>query len=279
VLAPSVSVSSELPVVLRDATMVVLAVPCHTLRSVITRAKAVWPSKAVVVSATKGIERGTLRLTTEIVLEALAGAAAGPLVVLSGPSFAGEVVAGQPTSIVAASLDEAAAHEVQRVFSWGRFRVYTSGDPVGVQVAGALKNVIAIAVGASDGLGFGYNARAALVTRGLSEIARVAVAKGGQALTVAGLAGLGDLVLTCTGELSRNRTVGFELGRGRPLADVLQSLGHVAEGVTTAKSADGLARSLDVELPICAEVCEVLYANKSPQDAVEDLLRRALKPE
>jgi glycerol-3-phosphate dehydrogenase (NAD(P)+) len=145
-----------------------------------------------------------------------------------------------------------------------------------VQVAGALKNVIAIAVGASDGLGFGQNARAALITRGLSEIARLGVAKGGRASTAAGLAGLGDLVLTCTGDMSRNRTVGFELGRGKPLAEVLAALGHVAEGVTTARSADDLAQTLGVELPICGQVRQVLYAGKLPQDAVEDLIRRPL---
>jgi glycerol-3-phosphate dehydrogenase (NAD(P)+) len=165
---------------------------------------------------------------------------------------------------------------VQRELSLGRLRVYTSSDPMGVQVAGALKNVIAIAVGASDGLGFGQNARAALITRGLSEIARLGVAKGGRAGTAAGLAGLGDLVLTCTGEMSRNRTVGFELGRGRPLADVLSALGHVAEGVTTARGANDLAQALGIELAICAQVYQVLYAGKLPQDAVEDLIRRPL---
>lgn len=148
-----------------------------------------------------------------------------------------------------------------------------------MQVGGALKNVIAIAVGASDGLGLGHNARAALITRGVSEIGRLAVAKGGQAVTVAGLAGLGDLVLTCTGELSRNRTVGFELGRGRPLEQVLGSLGHVAEGVTTARSANDLARQLGVDLPICSQVCQVLYDGKLARDAVDDLLRRPLKRE
>jgi glycerol-3-phosphate dehydrogenase (NAD(P)+) len=181
--------------------------------------------------------------------------------------------------VVAASGEDTEAEQVQRLFSVGRFRVYTSSDPLGVQIAGALKNVIAIAVGASDGLGLGHNARAALITRGVSEIGRLAVAKGGQAATVAGLAGLGDLVLTCTGDLSRNRTVGFELGRGKSLSEVLGSLGHVAEGVTTARSADDLARALGVDLPICRQVCQVLYEGKLPDEAVDDLLRRSLKRE
>ncbi len=157
--------------------------------------------------------------------------------------------------------------------------MYSSDDPAGVEVGGALKNVIAIAAGACDGLGFGHNTRAALITRGLAEVARIAIAKGGSVLSIAGLAGMGDLVLTCTGELSRNRTGGFELGRGKKLEDVLSSLGHGAEGVRTAKSAHELAMQLDVEAPICREVYEVLYEGKSPERAVEDLLTRPLKKE
>jgi glycerol-3-phosphate dehydrogenase (NAD(P)+) len=238
-----------------------------------------FPPAATLVSAAKGIENGTLLTVTEVAAEVLGSRQTRPSVVLSGPSFAREVALGHPTNVVAASEDDSQAELVQRTFSAGRLRVYTSSDPLGVQLAGALKNVIAIAVGASDGLGLGHNARAALITRGVSEIARLAVAKGGQALTVAGLAGLGDLVLTCTGELSRNRTVGFELGRGKPLAQVLSALGHVAEGVTTARSADDLARTLGVDLPICSQVCQVLYGGKRPEDAVDALLRRALKRE
>jgi glycerol-3-phosphate dehydrogenase (NAD(P)+) len=277
-LHDAVEVSHELGVALSGAETVVLAAPCHTVREILGSALEAWPAGATFVTATKGIENDSL-LTVSEVAEQVLGARLGPPVVLSGPSFAREVAEGQPTNVVAASLDDAAAEAVQRLFSHGRFRVYTSSDPVGVQVAGALKNVIAIAVGASDGLGLGYNARAALITRGVSEIGRLAAAKGGQAITVAGLAGLGDLVLTCTGELSRNRTVGFELGRGRPLPQVLGSLGHVAEGVTTARSASDLARKLGVDLPICSQVCQVLYDGKLPRDAVDDLLRRPLKRE
>jgi glycerol-3-phosphate dehydrogenase (NAD(P)+) len=277
-LHAAVEVSHELGAVLSGAETVVLAAPCHTVREVLGSAASVWPVGATLVTATKGIENDSL-LTVSEVAEQVLGKRLGPPVVLSGPSFAREVAQNQPTNVVAASLDDEAAEAVQRLFSHGRFRVYTSSDPIGVQVAGALKNVIAIAVGASDGLGLGHNARAALITRGVSEIGRLAAAKGGQAITVAGLAGLGDLVLTCTGELSRNRTVGFELGRGRPLAQVLGSLGHVAEGVTTALSARDLAKKLGVELPICFQVCQVLYDGKLPRDAVDDLLRRPLKRE
>src|SRR5262245_46834784 len=275
-LAASALVSSRLEEALDGAELVLFAAPSHTARELLARAAPFWPPQATLVSAAKGIENDTLLTTAEVAAEVLGERLGRRIVVLSGPSFAAEVAAGQPTSLVAAAEDVRLAERVQRELSLGRLRVYTSTDPMGVQVAGALKNVIAIAVGASDGLGFGQNARAALITRGLSEIARLGVAKGGQAGTAAGLAGLGDLVLTCTGEMSRNRTVGFELGRGRPLGEVLATLGHVAEGVTTARSADDLARSLGVELPICAQVRQVLYAGKQPQDAVEDLIRRPL---
>jgi glycerol-3-phosphate dehydrogenase (NAD(P)+) len=270
------AVSHELAEVLDGAELVLFAAPSHTARELLARAAPLWPPRATLVNAAKGIENGTLLTTGEVAAQVLGQRLERRVVVLSGPSFAAEVAAAQPTSLVAAAEDALLAERVQREFSLGRLRVYTSSDPVGVQVAGALKNVIAIAVGASDGLGFGQNARAALITRGLSEISRLGVAMGGRAATAAGLAGLGDLVLTCTGDMSRNRTVGFELGRGRPLSEVLATLGHVAEGVTSARSAADLARSLGVDLPICAQVAEVLFAGKLPQDAVGDLLRRPL---
>ena len=278
-LPAAIAVSHEPEVVLAGVDTVVLALPCPSVRDVLGELGPRWPAEAVLVTATKGIENRTLLTVSEVARQVLGERLGGPVVVFSGPSFAREVAAGQPTNVVAASEDDAAAERVQRLFSHGRLRVYTSADPTGVQIAGALKNVIAIAVGASDGLGLGLNARAALITRGVSEIGRLAVAKGGQAATIAGLAGLGDLVLTCTGELSRNRTVGFELGRGRPLQQVLADLGHVAEGVTTARSADDLARQLGVDLPIISQVCQVLYDGKLPRDAVDDLLRRPLKRE
>jgi glycerol-3-phosphate dehydrogenase (NAD(P)+) len=278
-LAPAVVISHRLDRVLAGASTIVFATPCHGLRDVAAAARPFIEPSARLVSAAKGIENDTLRLTTEIIADVLGPTLGERSVVLSGPSFAREVADGHPTNVVAAARDERLAEEVQHTFSLGRLRVYSSSDPIGVQVAGALKNVIAIAVGASDGLGLGNNTRAALITRGVSEVARLAAAKGGQPLTVAGLAGLGDLVLTCTGNLSRNRTVGFELGRGRALADVLATLGHVAEGVTTAKSAHDLAGRLGVELPICSQVYSVLYRNKTPDTAVEELLSRPLKRE
>jgi glycerol-3-phosphate dehydrogenase (NAD(P)+) len=264
---------------LKGANLVVLVVPSHSLRSTLVAAKPYLPSAAALVSATKGIENDTLMIMAEVASDVLGPGTDQRFTVLSGPSFAREVAAHVPTNVVVASHDAALATEVQHVFATEWLRVYSSDDPIGVEVGGALKNVIAIAAGACDGLGFGHNTRAALVTRGLAEVARIAVAKGGNVLTLAGLAGLGDLVLTCTGELSRNRTVGLELGRGKKLDDVLSALGHVAEGVRTAKSVHDLAHRLDVDLPICNEVYRVLYEGKSPQRAVEDVLTRPLKRE
>ncbi|MFO0566037.1 MAG: NAD(P)H-dependent glycerol-3-phosphate dehydrogenase [Polyangiaceae bacterium] len=262
-----------------DAELVVLVVPSDAFRVTLQKLAAHLPQSAPLVSATKGIENDTLMLMGEVIADVLGGDARARSSFLSGPSFANEVAAGIPTNVVIAASDHELSMEVQRRFATDRFRVYSSDDPVGVEVGGALKNVIAIAAGACDGLGFGHNTRAALITRGLAEIARIAIAKGGNVLTMAGLAGMGDLVLTCTGDLSRNRTVGFEMGRGRALADVLAGLGHVAEGVKTAKSAYQLARALEVELPICNEVYRVLFEGKQPLDAVRDVLTRPLKKE
>lgn len=278
-LPASVHPTSSLAEALTSAKLVVLVVPSHALRETLELAKPFIEPDAALVSATKGIENETLMLMGEVALDVLGPSAAARLTVLSGPSFAKEVAQGLPTNIVVASTNEALCVDVQRAFATERLRVYSSDDPAGVEVGGALKNVIAIAAGACDGLGFGHNTRAALITRGLAEVVRIAIAKGGNVLSVAGLAGMGDLVLTCTGELSRNRTVGFEMGRGRKLGEVLASLGHVAEGVRTAQSAHDLARRLDVELPICNEVYHVLYQGKSPQKAVEDVLTRPLKKE
>jgi glycerol-3-phosphate dehydrogenase (NAD(P)+) len=264
---------------LAGAGLVVWVVPSHALRETLERARPHLPPGAAMVSASKGIENDSLMLMAEVFEDVLGNEVKNRLTVLSGPSFAKEVANGIPTNIVVASSNLALSQEVQRDFATDRLRVYSSDDPAGVEVGGALKNVIAIAAGACDGLGFGHNTRAALITRGLAEIARIAIAKGGNVLSLAGLAGMGDLVLTCTGDLSRNRTVGFELGKGKKLDQVLASLGHVAEGVRTAKSAHDLARKLDVELPICNEVYAVLYEGKTAQRAVEDLLTRPLKKE
>jgi len=278
-LPSTVYPTSSLGEALAGARFAVLVVPSHALRETLVAAAPAIPSDAVLVSATKGIENGTLMLMNEVIEDVLGPPVRDRLTVLSGPSFAKEVARGMPTNVVVASKNELLSVEVQRTFATDWLRVYSSDDPAGVEVGGALKNVIAIAAGACDGLGFGHNTRAALITRGLAEIVRIAVAKGGNALSLAGLAGMGDLVLTCTGELSRNRTVGFEMGRGKRLDEVLAALGHVAEGVRTAKSAHDLAQRLDVELPICNEVYSVLYEGKSPQKAVEDLLTRPLKKE
>jgi glycerol-3-phosphate dehydrogenase (NAD(P)+) len=278
-LAPEILVTPDHERALADATLVLVVVPSHAMREVIQRVKGAIPRSASVVSAAKGIENDSLMLMREVILDVMGAEVDGRVAVLSGPSFAHEVAVGLPTAVVAASSSAEVARAVQERFSNERLRLYTSDDPVGVELGGALKNVIAIAAGACDGLGYGHNSRAALITRGLAEIVRLSMAKGGNALTLAGLAGLGDLVLTCTGELSRNRTVGIEMGRGRKLPDVLARLGHVAEGVRTAKSAYDLGRKFNVEMPISTEVYRVLYEGKSPKQAVADLMARALRPE
>jgi glycerol-3-phosphate dehydrogenase (NAD(P)+) len=271
--------STDLDDTLRDADLVVVVVPSHALRDVVRRARPAVPERALICSATKGIENDSLSLMSDVLLQELGHATQPRLTYLSGPSFAKEVATGQPTVVVVAGTSEAETEVVQRAFATDRFRVYSSLDVTGVEIGGALKNVIAIAAGAADGLGFGHNARAALITRGLTEIGQLAARKGANPLTVAGLSGMGDLVLTCTGELSRNRTVGVELGKGRTLGDVLASLGHVAEGVKTSKSAFDLGIKLSVDMPITGEVYRVLYEDKSPRQAVVDLMTRALSRE
>ena len=278
-LPEAVEPSADLEHTLRGANAVILVVPTAGFRGTLELAGPYIDPAATLVIATKGIEPGSLMLLTEVVESVLGSSARDRCVVLSGPSFAKEVALGLPTSLVAASHSAKLAESVQQRLSSDHFRVYVGDDPIGVQVGGALKNVIAVAAGACDGLGFGYNTRAALITRGLAEVARLALAKGGHALTLAGLAGLGDLVLTCTGELSRNRTLGYELGRGKRLAEALSSLGHVAEGVVTADSAYHLALRLGVELPISSEVYRVLFEHKPVTEAVRAVLGRPLTKE
>ena len=278
-LSTAIEPTADLERTLNGADAALVVVPTAAFRSTLERAKPLIPGDAAIIIASKGIEPGSLMLLGEVVEAVLGENARERTVVLSGPSFAKEVALGLPTSLVAAATSEALATSVQQRLSSDRFRVYAGDDPIGVQVGGALKNVIAIAAGACDGLGFGHNTRAALITRGLAEVARLALAKGGHVLTLAGLAGLGDLVLTCTGELSRNRTVGYELGRGKSLAEALGSLGHVAEGVVTADSAYHLAAQLGVDLPICSEVYRVLFEEKPVLEAVRAVLSRPLKRE
>lgn len=277
-LPPAVEPTSELSDAVEASEVLLVAVPTEAVRSVLRAVQPLLDPDTLLVLACKGIENDSLMLPSEIAEDEL-GKDRGSPVSLSGPSFAQEVVRGLPTNLVAASRSSSRAIFAQRAIAGERLRIYTSEDAIGVEIGGALKNVIAIAAGASDGLGFGHNTRAALITRGLSEMARLAVAKGGQALTLAGLAGLGDLVLTCTAELSRNRTVGFEMGRGRTLAEVLSGLRHVAEGVSTAKSARALSTRFGVDLPIVAEVYEVLYEAKPVEEAVRELLLRPLGKE
>ena len=261
------------------ADLVFLAVPSAFFRSVLSRvAPHLRPSQGV-ISLTKGLETGSLLRMSEVMANGLAKRGVSRFGVLSGPSFSLEVAREFPTALVLASREAAWAREVQAGIAGPAFRVYVSRDVVGVELAGALKNVIAIAAGISDGLGFGHNARAALITRGLAEIARLGAALGAKRATFAGLAGMGDLVLTCTGALSRNRTVGFELGRGRTLAAITAETRMVAEGVATARAARTLARRTGVEMPIAEQIYRILYHGQDPRGALADLMARSLKDE
>jgi len=264
---------------LRDATMVVFVVPSDVTREVAQKAAPFLPSGVPIVSATKGIENGTLMFVDEILENELPAHAHEHLAFLSGPSFAKELAKEQPTAVVIASKNAAVGDVVMHRFHTSYMRTYASRDVIGVECGGALKNVVAIAAGAVEGLGFGHNTRAMLITRGIAEVVRLSLARGGEALTLAGLAGVGDLVLTCTGELSRNRTVGVEMGKGRSLKEVLGGLGHVAEGVKTAKSAYDLSRKLGIEMPITRETYAVLYEEKPVAQAMRDLMSRELGPE
>jgi glycerol-3-phosphate dehydrogenase (NAD(P)+) len=264
---------------LRGADVVILAAPSHATRAVLEGLRPFARPEMIFVSATKGVEVETGGRISEIVADVLGAGAAARFVCLSGPSFAQEVAAGEPTAVVAASNDEALARGVQSALSTPGFRVYTNRDVTGTELGGASKNVIALAAGMLSGLGLGSNSQAALVTRGLAEMTRLALAEGARLETLMGLAGLGDLVLTCTGALSRNRRVGQELGRGRTLDEVLGGMREVAEGVRTTRALMLLARRRGVELPITEEVNAVLYENKSVRAAVESLMTRPLKDE
>jgi len=259
-----------------EADAIFVVIPSEFCRDVYRLLGAAAPPGAVIVSGTKGIEIDTLRRMTQVAAEEAPG---HPLAVLSGPSFALEVAREQPTTVVVASRDLAVAEAVQRLVSTRSFRAYSSDDVVGVELAGSLKNVIAIAAGIIDGLGYGHNTVAALVTRGLAEIARLAVAYGARADTMSGLAGLGDLVLTCTGALSRNRHLGQALGAGRTLAEAVAETRTVAEGLRTTLAACALAEGAGIEMPISAQMREVLYRGRPPREAVDALMLRSLKRE
>jgi glycerol-3-phosphate dehydrogenase (NAD(P)+) len=284
-LPPNVRCTVDLARALDEAMTVVFVVPSHATRDV-ARATAPYVHKTqpigpdgegtIFIGATKGIEDESLMFMDEVLSDELPPSARGRCAFVSGPSFARELAQQSPTAVVIAALDPGVRTAAAKRLRTAYMRTYTSDDVVGVECGGALKNVIAIASGAVEGLGFGHNTRAALITRGLAEVARLAMARGGSALTLAGLAGVGDLVLTCTGDLSRNRTVGRELGRGRALADVLATLGHVAEGVPAAKSAYALSRKHQVDMPISSEVYWVLHEGKPVHQAVSDLMAREL---
>lgn len=278
-LPPSLTATSDLRAALAGADLVVSVVPSHGLRHMLREAQPHLPRGVPIVSASKGIENATLLLVSQIFEEFFPRDQHHWLSYLSGPSFAKEVAAGLPTAVSVAGIDAATVERVQLAFATDRFRVYSTDDVIGVEIGGALKNVIAIGAGMVEGLGFGHNTRAALITRGLAEIARLGVRLGANPLTLAGLAGMGDLVLTCTGDLSRNRSVGLELGRGRPLSDVLGSMTQVAEGVRTTRSTWDLATKLGVDMPIVGEIYQVLYEGKTARDAVTALMTRAQRPE
>ena len=259
-----------------EAPVVVSAAPSHAVRSVISRLKEAVRADTLVVSATKGIETDTLALMSSVFAECLPGVR---FAALSGPSFAQEVCQGQPTLVVAAAQSEATAQAVQQIFATPNFRVYSHDDVVGVELAGALKNVIAIAAGLLEGLGLGHNPRAALITRGLAEITRLGVALGASPLTFAGLAGMGDLILTATGDLSRNRALGVALGQGGTLEEYRARHRSVAEGANTSKAGAALGARMGVELPIIQKVGEVLFSGKPARQGIGELMARELKSE
>jgi glycerol-3-phosphate dehydrogenase (NAD(P)+) len=270
-LPADIQITSDLPGAIFEADILLSVTPSQNLRETIAHIAPLLTSNQIVLSASKGIEEGShLRMT-----QVIASVTRNPCGVLSGPSFAQEVAAGLPTAIVAASSSLSIAQTIQREFSSPSLRLYTNDDVTGVELGGALKNVIALSSGVIHGLGLGSNTSAALITRGIAEITRLAVACGGRRQTLAGLAGIGDLVLTCTGTLSRNRSVGIELGKGRKLPDILAGMnGKVAEGVRSTAAALGLAARYEVEMPIATQMDLILHHNKSPRDAIRELMGR-----
>lgn len=278
-LSPNLRFTNDLGECVNDKEFLLFVVPSQLLRGVLSQTVPLISPNAYVASASKGIEVGSLLAVSQIFEELLPETLFLKFSVLSGPSFAREVAQEMPTAVVAASGDEEAARFVQTVCSCSYFRVYTNSDVIGAELGGALKNVIAIAAGISDGLGFGCNTRAALITRGLAEITRLGLSMGARIETFSGLAGMGDLVLTCTGELSRNRSVGMKLGRGRRLSEILAEMHMVAEGVKTAESAWELARRKGIDMPITEQVFKVLYEDKPARSAVVELMTRNPKAE
>jgi glycerol-3-phosphate dehydrogenase (NAD(P)+) len=271
--------SPDLATTLAGADLVLSAIPSSYLRDVLTEARPFISRNPIMVSATKGIEERKLQRMSQVIAETLNGLSEPPIAVLSGPTFAKEIAAGEPAAVVVAAQDLGVAECVQHSFATASLRLYTSGDIVGVELGAALKNVIAIGAGICRGLGLGSNSVAALITRGLAEITRLAVRMGGDARTLSGLAGLGDLVLTATGDLSRNRYVGVQLGQGRKLNEILTGMTMVAEGISTCRAAYQLGLSEGVDLPIIMQMYAVLHAGKDPRRAIRDLMDRPLTNE
>ncbi len=278
-LPANIAVLNDLGAALDGAEIVLSVMPSHLVRALYQQMLPHLNAAMHLVSATKGIETGTLLRASEVIHKIVEPRFAPRIAVVSGPTFAREVARGDPTALVVASADHKLAEEVQSAFSGPTFRLYTSSDPVGVEIGGAVKNVVAIGAGVCHGLGLGHNAIAALITRGLAEITRLAMAMGGQPKSLAGLAGLGDLVLTCTGDLSRNRHVGLELAAGRKLAEIVDSMKMVAEGIKTTAATVDLARRHSVEMPIAQQMHAMLELGRPPKEAIRQLMERSLKGE
>jgi glycerol-3-phosphate dehydrogenase (NAD(P)+) len=278
-LPDSIRATTSLEDAVQEARFAILVVPSHAMREMAERLRPHLTPEMILISAAKGVENSSLMRMEEVVRDVLHEEFEPRYVALSGPSFALEVAKGDPTAVVAASRDTESSEVIQHALSSSSFRIYTNTDVVGVELGGAIKNVVAIAAGVVRGLGFGTNAVAAIITRGLAELTRLALAQGARVETMAGLAGLGDLVLTCTGELSRNRRVGIELGRGRKLPEILGEMREVAEGVKTTKSIYELGRRLQIDMPITASIFELLYRDKPASEAANELMGRPLKRE
>lgn len=276
-LPPSVHPTDDLRAALEHAQIVVSAMPSHHVRTLYRQMLPHLPESAILVSATKGLEQGSLLHMSQIIGEVLQRPQ--NIAVISGPTFAQEVACFEPTALVVASQHRPIAEAIQAAFSGPTFRLYTSTDTTGVEIGGSIKNVIAIGAGVLHGMGIGHNAMAALITRGLAEMTRLAVAMGGEPLTLSGLAGLGDLVLTCTGDLSRNRSVGVQLARGRKLEEIVSSMKMVAEGVKTTSAAVELAERYAIEMPICRQMLQMLQFGLPPREAIRQLMERSLKGE
>jgi glycerol-3-phosphate dehydrogenase (NAD(P)+) len=277
VLPSSVEFTRSIEAAVNDKSLVICALPSHAVRGIIASAASYLSAETAVLCGTKGLEEESLKTMGEVLAETLGEPQQH--VFLSGPTFALEVARGLPTAVTVAARDEDIARNVQETLSTQNFRVYSSTDIVGVQMGGVIKNIIAIAAGISDGLNLGHNARAALITRGLAEMTRLAIRMGADPMTLAGLPGLGDLVLTCAGDLSRNRKVGIQIAQGKSLREIIEGTRMVAEGIRNTRSVYMLARSLGTEMPIVEQMYQVIHESKRPADAVRDLMQRSLKPE